>query len=267
MKPRFSNQQNHAMTRVELLVVVFVLVVLVAMLIPALNKAKHRGDHIDCINNVKQVSLAFRIWAYDRNGKFPMEVSVTNGGTMELAATGDVITTFQVMSNELLDPRILYCPQDTSHSIFPIAPGPLFISSMATNFSNDLKNHISYFIGLDARTNSPQALLAGDDNFEIGGVPVKPGLFEHPANSPVSWTSGRHTTYKRHFWNVATSFGNIGLADGSVRQTTISSRTNLVELSTGTITTSLTSVLQATGLAANRPRDSVIRVSSVPICG
>jgi hypothetical protein len=112
--------------------------------------------------------------------------------------------------------------------------------------------NISYFLGLDANTNSPQAFLCGDDNFEIGGVPVKSGLLELPANAPVSWTSGRHTTYERHFWNAATSFGNVGLADGNVQQTTISSRTNLVERSTGTLTTSFTSLLQATGLATNR---------------
>jgi hypothetical protein len=107
---------------------------------------------------------------------------------------------------------------------------------------------------LDASTNSPRAFLCGDDNFKIGGVPVKSGLLELPANSPVSWTSGRHTTYKRHFWNVATSFGNVGLADGSVQETTISSRTNLL-LSTGldpSCVSSLTSLLQATGLATNR---------------
>jgi hypothetical protein len=159
---------------------------------------------------------------------------------MELAATGDVVETFQVMSNELSTPRVLYCWWDTKHV-------------MTSNFGASLTaKNISYFIGLDAGTNSPQAFLCGDDNFEIGGVPVKSGLLELPANSPVSWTSGRHETYKRHFWNVATSFGNVGLADGSVQQTTISSRTNFVQRSNGTITTSLTSLLQATGLATNQ---------------
>jgi len=169
-----------------------------------------------------------------------MEISTANDGTKELAATGDVVATFQVMSNELATAKVLCCPVDKQH----IQTGYFGASLTAKN--------ISYFLGLDASTNFPQAFLYGDNNFAIGGVPVKSGLLELPANSPVSWTSGRHTTYKRHFWNMATSFGNVGLADGSVQQTAISSHTNLVERSTGTVTTSLTSLLQATDLATNR---------------
>ena len=228
------------MTLTEVLVVIVVLAVLAAVFLPAFLPPRRYSSIINCSSNLKQVGLAFRIWADDNNGKYPTEISVASGGTMELAATGDVAATFQIMSNELSIPKILICPADSNH---------VFAANFSTGFS---AKNISYFIGLDASTNSPQAFLCGDDNFEIGGVPVKSGLLELPANSPVSWTSGRHTTYKRHFWNEVTSFGNVGLADGSVQQTTISSRANSVELSTGTITTSLTSLLQATGLATNR---------------
>jgi len=179
-----------------------------------------------------------------------MEVSAVNGGAKELAAAGNVAAVFQVMSNELDDPRLLHCPRDTEHSIFPIPQGPH--GSLAGNFSGDLKNHISYFIGLDASAQRPNAFLSGDDNFEVGGVPAKPGLLEISTSASIAWTSARHTTYKRHYWSPKTSFGNVCLADGSVQQTTISSRTNLVERSTGTITTDLTSLLQTTGLATNR---------------
>jgi prepilin-type processing-associated H-X9-DG protein len=145
-----------------------------------------------------------------------------------------VFSTFQVMSNEILDPRILHCPFDTKHSIFPIAPGPRFIGSLATNFSGDLKNHVSYFIGLDASTNSPRAFLCGDDNFEIGDAPVKSGLLELSTKTSVAWTSARHTTDSRYF---STSYGNVGFADGSVH------RVNRAELRRA---------IQQTGLATNR---------------
>jgi hypothetical protein len=185
-----------------------------------------------------------------------MEVSVANGGTMELAATGDAISSFQVISNELGDPRLLYCWSDTEHTMykFPGPPGPIRLDFLPTYFSNasGLKNHISYFVGLDASTSRPNALLCGDDNFEIGGAPVKPGLLELSTNSSVDWTSTRHMLGKRHFWNATTSYGNIGLVDGSVQMTTISSRTNLI-LSAGFLGgSSFTSLLQATGLATNR---------------
>jgi competence protein ComGC len=228
------------MTLMEVLVVVAVLVLLAVVLLPALIAANRRPNTGSCAGNLKQIYVSFRVWADDHNGKYPMEISTAKGGTMELAATGDVVATFQVMSNELFTPKVLVCPVDTQHV-------------MTNSFGASLTaKNISYFIGLDANTNRSQAFLSGDSNFAIGGVPVKSGLLELPANSPVSWTSGRHTTYKRHFWNVATSFGNVGLADGSVQHAAISIRTNLVERSTGTVTTSLTSLLQATGLATNR---------------
>jgi len=60
---------------------------------------------------------------------------------------------------------------------------------------------------LDADESRPQTLLSGDDNFAVGGVPIKPGLFELSSNARVSWTRARHK------FN-----GNIGYADGSVQE-------------------------------------------------
>jgi len=206
MKPRFSNQRSHALTLVEVLVVIAVLAVLVAMFLPALAKAR-RPSYVSCIGTVKQIGLSFRVWADDHNEKFPMQVSVANGGAMELIATGNVAACFQVMSNELSTPKLLTCPEDTSRHY-------------ATNFSTDLVGKISYFVGLDANTNSPQAFLSGDDNFEAGGAPVKSGLLELSTNSEIAWTSGRHISYKEHFWTPTHRIGNIGLADGSVQPDT-----------------------------------------------
>jgi hypothetical protein len=144
-----------------------------------------------------------------------MSVSVTTGGAMESAATGDVVPTFQVMSNELSTPKILLCPVDTDRSY-------------ATNFASGFTaKNISYFVGLDVSTNSPQTFLSGDDNFAIGGVPVKSGLLQLLTNDPIAWTAARHKFV-----------GNIGLADGSVCWKTDAK--------------SLVEKLQATGVATNR---------------
>ena len=219
------------MTRVEALVVIFVVAVFVlVLLLPALLASHRGGSRISCANNVKQALLSFQIWAGDNNGKFPMEISTNNGGTMELMDTADAWKTFQVMSNEIQNPRVLYCPQDAGHSVFPLAPGPLFLNSLATNFSADLKNHISYFIGVDASSNSPSAFLSGDGNFAIGGVPVKSGLLNLDSNTPVAWTANGHVSVATRWWllKTKTAYGYIGLADGSVRQANNSMLTNLL---------------------------------------
>jgi competence protein ComGC len=88
MKPRFSNQRCHALTLVEVVVIIVLLLVVAALLLPALAKAKIR-EGPNCANNLKQIGLAYRIWAGDNNDKYPMEISVTNGGTLELVGGPD----------------------------------------------------------------------------------------------------------------------------------------------------------------------------------
>lgn len=227
MKPRCSKQRSHALTLVEVLVVIVVLAVLAAMLLPSGGRDKKRPQQITCINNLKQVGLAYRIWADDNNDKYPMEVSVTNGGTKEVFNSDNhfqnaVLLNFMTMSNELVTPRILHCPSDTN-------------GFAATNFCVNFGiQNISYFVGLGGLyTNSslqcyylPQTFRSGDDNFEIGGVPVKSGILELSTNAPISWTTARHK-----------KSGHILIDDGSVQSLTVNSLRNF---------------WQFTGLATNR---------------
>jgi competence protein ComGC len=226
MKPRFSHQRTTALTLVEVIVVIAVLAIALALILPALAKAKYHPSRINCVSNLKQIGIAYRLWESDNNDKYPMAVSVTNGGVMELIATGNVAACFQVMSNELSTPKILLCPEDTRRV-------------RATNFSTLNSSNISYFVGLDAAETKPQMFLSGDDNFAISGVPVKSGLLELSTNSSITWTSGRHVAHNSHFWTPARDrfVGNLGMADGSAQQVT---------------TDGLQKALQQTGVATNR---------------
>ncbi len=214
MKLRLSNQQPNALTLVEVLVVIAVLVVAVALILPVLAKAKRKSSRISCANDLKQAGIAFRLWEGDSNNKYPMAVSVTNGGAMELIATGNVAACFRVMSNELNTPKILLCPEDTSRTC-------------ATNFSVGFSAaNISYFVNPDAVEAHPQMILDGDDNLTVGGVRVRPGILNLQTNAAVGWTKERHH-----------GAGNIGMADGGVQQATQNG---------------LRQAFQQTGVATNR---------------
>jgi hypothetical protein len=104
MKPRCSNQRNHALTLTEVLVILSVIALLLVVILPMSPRAIKSSGWTVCGNNQKQIGLAFKIWAGDNGGKYPMQVSVRNGGAMELAVTGNVAGIFRVMSKEVCLP-------------------------------------------------------------------------------------------------------------------------------------------------------------------
>jgi len=207
MIPSLSNNRMGAFNLLEMLAVILVLTLIgVFIVIPRMRSMNHRSPRINCVNNLKWIGLSFRLWAGDNNDKFPMQVSVTNGGAMELAHSGIVFPIFQVMSNELSTPKIIFCPADTKRVA-------------ATNFTTDLNHRkVSYFVGLDADETNPQMLLSGDRNLTTNGVVVRSRLLTLTTNSLAGWTSKIHQDQ-----------GDVCLADGSVQQMTSAGLQKLVE--------------------------------------
>ena len=198
MKPHFPNQRNRAFTLIELLVVIAVFVIFLGLIdwgVPPSQKRK--AQRIACVSNLKEIGLAFRLWEGDHDDKFPMAVSETNGGAMECVKPGKAYVLWQTVSNQLISPKVLWCPADTK-------------ATPAINFSTGFSDaNISYFLSAVAVETYPQMIMAGDDNLLVDGKPVQPGILNLWTNQTIAWTKDRHH-----------GVGNIGMADGSAQQVT-----------------------------------------------
>jgi hypothetical protein len=210
-----STKRDRALTLIEVMVVVSVAILLAVVLIwPALQKGREHDQAIRCINNLKQVGFAFRIWDSNHGGQFPMAVPKENGGSKEFITGPNAFRHFQVMSNELSTPKILICPAESGRQ-----------RGAAATFDTLSNSGISYFVGIDAQETNASMLLSGDHNI-MSNTPITNGILELTTNDPISWTSRTHK-----------NFGILVNADGSV-------------FLSGN--TSLRAALEGTGVATNR---------------
>lgn len=92
-------------TIVELMVVVSVIAILIAIILPAMDKAKQTAIAISCLNNVKQCMLGIQSYGNDYNGIFN---TCENQSTSTGAGYGAWARLLTV--NSYLPPSVVYCP-------------------------------------------------------------------------------------------------------------------------------------------------------------
>ena len=230
-----SHPPTGAFTIEELLVVIVTIGLLAAVLIPVYSKAMSKRDRARCVDNLKQIGTAFRLFCSDGGDLYPLQTTGnTYIGTMAGAAVpGSSAAAWQVaqsMWNELGAPNKLLFPSDRERQGFHtvtdfngLAANSNAMSSVSLGHPTNQNNVLSYAFGVAADEARPLSLLVLDRN--INNV----GLAGASVVTNVAFTSTRAVlnatiSPTQAVWVTGTRIhgleGNLAYSDSSARQAT-----------------------------------------------
>jgi prepilin-type N-terminal cleavage/methylation domain-containing protein/prepilin-type processing-associated H-X9-DG protein len=72
---------RRAFTLIELLVVIAIIAILASLLLPALSAARQKAERIACLNNQRQLTLAWMMYSDDNAGRLPPNAALSGGAT------------------------------------------------------------------------------------------------------------------------------------------------------------------------------------------
>jgi prepilin-type N-terminal cleavage/methylation domain-containing protein/prepilin-type processing-associated H-X9-DG protein len=134
MNPPFPFRRSAAagFTLIELLVVIAIIAILAGMLLPALARGKEKAKSTNCISNLRQMSIASKVYADDHDSRFPFTFQVRGNNDIR-KGWFNFLQPYQQTTNLIL------CPSKTPKfkevvALYPSDQRDKAVSNYAANF-------------------------------------------------------------------------------------------------------------------------------------